>query len=643
MSKRAAIYARFSTELQNPKSCEDQIALCRRYAEAHGITVVATYQDAATSGTIAARDGYQAMLLATTVKPLSFNTIICESVDRVWRDSAEQTMTLRRLKLKGVELIAVSQGISSRAKGAATQLAVHGLISELYVENVREKTHRGLDALARNGLSTGGCTYGYQSVPTTSGATSKRLEIDEAEAAIVRRIFEEYAAGKSYRTIAHVLNEEHVPAPSKGTAREAERPGWSYITVRWVLRNERYIGRVTWNKLQFVKDPDTGKRRPVPRPESEWLITLVPEQRIVSDALWNAVKARQGMIAERCEGLGRNRLPRAAGALYSPSLLNGLLRCAVCGGRMEVLTTRKQKNGRTYNHRMYLCSNAKNRGPAVCKHATTYKADELEADLLTQFRAAMTPDVIDRIAKALSDAIAVTLQDQQESPKKIAATVARLKGEAANLVRFIKGGGNSSLVLDELRDVETKIAAAEAEYAAASNQPAMLPPKAHRSWLLAKLERLHELLATDPVQAKVEIARHLDGNLTLRPLPAATGEKGYEIAGSARSDGLLGEEGAGRIRVYCGGRDLICGRPPLYPFGSVAHSASGGLPRCHRADRGATSRSGRGATGDARSPRSCPERGTAKRSFGAPSTLSALACSIPRARWVVPSQRGAVS
>ena len=164
--------------------------------------------------------------------------------------------------------------------------------------------------------------------------------------------------------------------------------------------------------------------------------------------------------------------------------------------------------------------------------------------------------MIDRITKALSDAVAVTLRDQQESPKKIAATIVRLKSEAANLVRFVATGGESSLVVDELRSIETKIAAAEAEYeyAAASNAPTLLPPKAHRSWLLAKLERLHELLATDPVRAKIEIARHLDGTLSFRPLPSASGEKGYEITGVARGDGLLGDEGAGRVRVYCGGR-----------------------------------------------------------------------------------------
>jgi DNA invertase Pin-like site-specific DNA recombinase len=48
--KRVAIYARYSTDLQSPASIDDQIQLCRAYADRHGWVVVATYQDAALSG-----------------------------------------------------------------------------------------------------------------------------------------------------------------------------------------------------------------------------------------------------------------------------------------------------------------------------------------------------------------------------------------------------------------------------------------------------------------------------------------------------------------------------------------------------------------------------------------------------------------
>ena len=82
--------------------------------------------------------------------------------------------------------------------------------------------------------------------------------INAQEAAIVRRIFEDYAAGVSPRAIAKRLNAEGVPGP---------RRKWGPSTIHGnrqrgtgILNNELYIGRLVWNRLRYVKDPETGKR-----------------------------------------------------------------------------------------------------------------------------------------------------------------------------------------------------------------------------------------------------------------------------------------------------------------------------------------------------------------------------------------------
>jgi len=58
------------------------------------------------------------------------------------------------------------------------------------------------------------------------------------------------------------------------------------------LRNELYIGRLVWNRLRYVKDPVSGKRRSRLNPASEWLVEEVPDLRIVDDCLWEAVQQR---------------------------------------------------------------------------------------------------------------------------------------------------------------------------------------------------------------------------------------------------------------------------------------------------------------------------------------------------------------
>jgi hypothetical protein len=72
-----------------------------------------------------------------------------------------------------------------------------------------------------------------------------------------------------------------------------------------------------------------------------------------------------------------------------------------------------------------------------------------------------------------------------------------------------------------------------------------VPPTVHPAWIHAKLERLDALLRKEPAQAKVEIAKHLDGELTVRPLPSTGPERRAEIRGRAKLNSLLeGQEAA---------------------------------------------------------------------------------------------------
>ena len=84
-----------------------------------------------------------------------------------------------------------------------------------------------------------------------------------------------------------------------------------------VLNNELYIGRLVWNRLRYLKGPDSGKRASRLSPESEWIVKDVPELRIVDDGLWKQVKARQQAVREvhkhlkECNSLGARKRPLA--------------------------------------------------------------------------------------------------------------------------------------------------------------------------------------------------------------------------------------------------------------------------------------------------------------------------------------------
>ena len=112
----------------------------------------------------------------------------------------------------------------------------------------------------------------------------------------MRRIFREYSQGVSPREIAKRLNRDTVVGPSGAT--------WSPSTINGnrergtgILNNELYIGKLVWNRLRYMKDPVTGKRRSRLNPEKDWIVKEVPELRILPQELWKEVKARQSEMA----------------------------------------------------------------------------------------------------------------------------------------------------------------------------------------------------------------------------------------------------------------------------------------------------------------------------------------------------------
>lgn len=205
--ERTAIYARFSTELQNDRSIEDQIHLCQAHAARSGLAVTATYCDRARSGaSIHGRDGLMDMLHAA--RSGRFDIILVESLDRLSRDQEDLAGIWKRLTFGGVELRAVHEGTADQV-----QIGVRGLLGSLYLADLAHKVRRGMDGVVRDGRSAGGLAYGYRPVPGKPG----ELEIVESEAEVVRRIFAEYVGGRTPREIAYGLNRDGI-APPRGTA-----------------------------------------------------------------------------------------------------------------------------------------------------------------------------------------------------------------------------------------------------------------------------------------------------------------------------------------------------------------------------------------------------------------------------------------
>ena len=181
--KRAVSYSRYSSAQQRDVSIEQQQRDIRAFAEREGYTIIHEYADHAKSGfhNIENRTEFMSMIQASATG--AFDTVIAWKVDRFGRNRRESAIYKGQLADNGVSVVYAMEPIPDGAAGVLTEGMLEAL-AEWYSRTISENTKRGLHDNAIKGLYNGHLAYGYDRTP------DNRFSVNEAEAAIVRRIFE---------------------------------------------------------------------------------------------------------------------------------------------------------------------------------------------------------------------------------------------------------------------------------------------------------------------------------------------------------------------------------------------------------------------------------------------------------------------
>ena len=528
---RAVIYARYSSSNQRDASIEDQIEICRRYIEREGWTLAGSYEDRKLSGEAAMlRPGF--LRLTTDARTGQFDVVVCEAIDRLSRKLADIAALYDQFAFDRIQIHATNIGLVT-----PMHVAIMGMVAQMYVSDLRDKTRRGQLGRARAGRIPGGLAYGYDVVappPGSQEAGERRIRPDVA--AVVMRIFRDYAAGRSPRQIARAFNAEGVPGPGG-------RP-WIDTTIRGqadrgtgILNNTLYVGRLSWNRCSYVKDPRTGKRVARVNTAGEQEIVEVPELRIIDDELWQQVKARQKDVRLEMRDAAGNALNRAHRREF---LLSGLLMCGCCGGGYTVI-------GRD----RYGC--ATRRGKGTCDNARTITRQHIETRVLGALRARMlTPELMAEFIRAFADELQATQRDATQQRASLERQLADTERSLAGILRAIEGGAWNDSLRARLDELEARKKALAADLAA-QDAPAptvALHPKAAEAYReqVADLEdALNDpelrMEASDALRALIEkvvltpdpdaldgLAAELHGDLAMI-LAAAAGEPAGAPAG----------------------------------------------------------------------------------------------------------------
>ncbi|MDE6280357.1 MAG: recombinase family protein [Oscillospiraceae bacterium] len=331
-----AIYTRLSKEDEDKhqsesESIQNQKSLLTHYAIEHGWDIYSIYCDEDFSGVDSDRPDFNRMIQAA--RQNKFQIVLCKSQSRFTRDMELVEKYIHGLfPIWGIRFIAVADNADTEVKGNKKARQINGLVNEWYLEDLSENVRMVFDLKRREGKYIGGFPiYGYQKDP----ADKNHIIPDPEAAEVVRQIFRWSLEGHGRQRIAHLLNQQGVPNPTRYKAERGwtcNHPVkndfglWNKTTIWRILRNEMYTGVMIQGRRKKVS---YKSKVIVDTPEDQWYRVEGTHEAIIDRATFQAVQ-RGLHLRTKTDGSGEAHL------------LSGLVKCADCGSTMSKCSNGKQ-------------------------------------------------------------------------------------------------------------------------------------------------------------------------------------------------------------------------------------------------------------------------------------------------------------
>ena len=352
-----AAYCRVSTDKSDQlNSLETQKEFFLEYTKRTGDNLIKLYADEGISGTkIKNRKEFQRML-ADAEKGL-FDMVVVKDISRFARNTVDLLQSVRKLKSLGIETQFLTANMTSMGNSEFV-LTIFGALAQEESANTSKRIKFGKKMNAEKGRVPN-IVFGYDK---TIGDYFT-LSINENEAKAIRQIFQWYTEeGYGGSKIANMLNERGIKT-KRGN-------NWSQNAVCRILTNEIYTGKIINGKEEIV-DFLTGQRKE--KDESEWLVTIRPELRIIEDEVFDKA---QDILKGRHDSFKITHERQSNKYLFST-----LIKCKECGWSFR-RTVRQYKN--TYVR--WVCSGHNGKGADSCPNAVTVDEEELIRALQEYFQ-----------------------------------------------------------------------------------------------------------------------------------------------------------------------------------------------------------------------------------------------------------------
>lgn len=418
-----ALYERLSHDdgrSDESVSIENQKRILEDYALKNGFTNIRHFTDDGVRGTTFKRPGLDAML--DEIRAGNVATVIVKDQSRIGRDVVEVGLLKRTFDEYNVRFIAANDNLDT-ANGFDIMSIFRDVINEWYVADTSRKIKSVFKSRMEKGLRcSGSVCYGY----LPSAEDKNEWIIDEAAAAVVKRIYQSVLAGESIANIKRMLYEDRIPIPSEHWKRigapyratqYADPYAWSNTTIGYILKRPEYMGRKVLGKTVCENYKTKAHRRT--EPEEQFVFDgAIPA--IIDEETWNNV---QRLLETK------RRPPKRQSA---PSRLTGLLYCADCGAKLTHRTNLVQ--GRWLDD-AFICGNYRKITQDCTMHYIP--SEKVEAVILSAIQRVSwyvrnnEKEFTERVRQA-SD------QRQEEHVKEYKQTLSRAKRRHSELNGLVK-------------------------------------------------------------------------------------------------------------------------------------------------------------------------------------------------------------
>lgn len=380
LTLRCSVYARCSTQEQANKkaSVPQQLKECHKVIVDKGWIFFKEYVDAGISGhLIDERDGLQSML--RDAREHKFDLIIVKDYDRFARNKNKAGDLREELKELGIQTYAINSPVDPRPleeydpednDSATIMESISDMRADLERSGINRRMKIGRMIKAKAGKIPNRVPYGYKKnwLPGADpkDKPTKIILLDEEAAEKIRFIFKAYSEGKGDRKIALEMNKMGWNGP--------QGVHWSTHTIKYILNNPTYTGKVWWG----WRHAEYNRTKEWRRRGRQGYTGQGEHTPIIDEALFKLVKEIRASRTTSITG----------GSERSFGVLTGIAKCVRCGSGVGY---KKRHNNRSrqnpnWNDTLtyeYICTGYKYKG--ICSQRVM-SADKLEPMVLDQIK-----------------------------------------------------------------------------------------------------------------------------------------------------------------------------------------------------------------------------------------------------------------